>query len=173
MASKRRRRRRNRGPLILLCFSVTLLLIAIGLRLFFQKPQVDDTPDTPPDDTRQETVTGPAGGENTDPSGTATADPVRTKARRKDVYTILVLGVDNGNGGSDTNILVTFDAGADTINCVSIPRDSGFYVNGKPHKINYAYNRGGTLKVTIGGENGEITSILLEGPTEVVKIYDL
>ena len=144
MASKRRRRRRNRGPLILLCFSVTLLLIAIGLRLFFQKPQVDDTPDTPPDDTRQEAVTGPAGGENTDPSGTATADPVRTKARRKDVYTILVLGVDNGNGCSDTNILVTFDAGADTINCVSIPRDSGFYVNGKAHKINYAYNRGGT-----------------------------
>ena len=36
-----------------------------------------------------------------------------------------------------------------------------------------AHNRGGTLKVTIGGENGNVTSILLEGPTEVVKVYEL
>ena len=35
------------------------------------------------------------------------------------------------------------------------------------------HNPGGTLKVTIGSENGEITSILLEGPTEVVKGYEL
>ena len=35
------------------------------------------------------------------------------------------------------------------------------------------HNRGGTLKVTIDGENGEITSILLEGPTEVVKVYEI
>ncbi len=33
------------------------------------------------------------------------------------------------------------------------------------------YNRGGTLKVTISGENPKITGILLEGPTEVVKIF--
>ena len=36
-----------------------------------------------------------------------------------------------------------------------------------------AHNRGGTLAVTVGGENGEIDSILLEGPTEVVKIYEM
>jgi diaminopimelate epimerase len=42
-----------------------------------------------------------------------------------------------------------------------------------PGNVLTAHNRGGTLKVTIGGEEGEITSILLEGPTEVVKIYDL
>ncbi len=33
------------------------------------------------------------------------------------------------------------------------------------------YNRGGTLKVTVSGENPQITGILLEGPTEVVKIF--
>ena len=33
------------------------------------------------------------------------------------------------------------------------------------------HNRGGVLKVTIGGENQEINSILLEGPTEIVKIF--
>ena len=36
-----------------------------------------------------------------------------------------------------------------------------------------AHNRGGTLAVTVGGESGEIYSILLEGPTEVVKIYEM
>ena len=36
-----------------------------------------------------------------------------------------------------------------------------------------SYNRGGDLTVTIQGENGIVTSILLEGPTEVVKIYEI
>ena len=36
-----------------------------------------------------------------------------------------------------------------------------------------AHNRGGTLAVTVGGENGNIDSIFLEGPTEVVKIYEM
>ena len=35
-----------------------------------------------------------------------------------------------------------------------------------------AHNRGGTLKVSVEGD-AEITSILLEGPTEIVKIYEL
>ena len=42
-----------------------------------------------------------------------------------------------------------------------------------PGNVLTAHNRGGTLKITIGGENGEITSILLEGPTEVVKVYEI
>ena len=42
-----------------------------------------------------------------------------------------------------------------------------------PGNVLTAHNPGGTLKVTIGGENGEVNSILLEGPTEVVKVYDL
>lgn len=36
-----------------------------------------------------------------------------------------------------------------------------------------AHNRGGTLTVTVGGENGTITSLLLEGPTEVCQIYNI
>jgi len=34
-------------------------------------------------------------------------------------------------------------------------------------------NMGGTLKITVDGENGNVTSLLLEGPTEITKIYDL
>ena len=36
-----------------------------------------------------------------------------------------------------------------------------------------AHNRGGTLAVTLGAENGEVNFILLEGPTEIVKIYEV
>ena len=36
-----------------------------------------------------------------------------------------------------------------------------------------AHNRGGTLAVTMEGEDGIISSIYLEGPTEIVKIYEI
>jgi diaminopimelate epimerase len=36
-----------------------------------------------------------------------------------------------------------------------------------------AHNRGGTLTVTIEGSDGIISSIYLEGPTEVVKVYEI
>ena len=34
-------------------------------------------------------------------------------------------------------------------------------------------NPGGTLAVTVSGENGQVTDLLLEGPTEVTEILDL
>ena len=42
-----------------------------------------------------------------------------------------------------------------------------------PGGVLTAHNRGGTLTVTIGGKEGIIRSIDLEGPTEVVKIMDI
>ena len=42
-----------------------------------------------------------------------------------------------------------------------------------PGGVLTAHNMGGTLKITIDGENGNVTSLLLEGPTEITKIYDL
>ena len=51
---------------------------------------------------------------------------------------------------------------------------STLWVKGQlPGNTLTAHNRGGTLKVTVSGENGKIDSILLEGPTEVVKVYEL
>ena len=40
-------------------------------------------------------------------------------------------------------------------------------------KVLTAHNPGGTLKITIGAEADKVTSILLEGPTEIVKVYNL
>jgi len=42
-----------------------------------------------------------------------------------------------------------------------------------PGMVLTAHNPGGTLKITIGAQENQITSILLEGPTEIVKVYDL
>ena len=48
------------------------------------------------------------------------------------------------------------------------------WLNGKlPQNTLTAHNRGGTLKVTIGGEGETITSIELEGPTEEVKVLEI
>lgn len=65
------------------------------------------------------------------------------RERKPNFYTILVSGLDNHNGGSDTNILVAVDAENKKIHGVSIPRDTKAVINGKNHKINFAYNSGG------------------------------
>ena len=55
-----------------------------------------------------------------------------------------------------TNILVAVDAENDYIYGVSIPRDTKAVINGKNHKINFAYNSGGTalLAETISQQLG-------------------
>ena len=138
----RKRRRRTSWPRVFLLASIGFLLITILIITLFRKPEAGADPggsteNTLPQERPGESVSGTSSG------ASVPTEPQRTNARRKDCYTVLLMGVDNGNGGSDTNILVGFDAAADTIHCVSIPRDSGFYVNGKAHKINYAYNKGG------------------------------
>ena len=51
---------------------------------------------------------------------------------------------------------------------------TGLWMRGQlPGGALTAHNKGGTLTVTISGENGVINSILLEGPTEKVKEYEV
>lgn len=63
------------------------------------------------------------------------------RERKQYCYTILLSGIDNDAGGSDTNILMRFDAVNKSIDLVSLPRDS---LMASGHKLNYAYARGGT-----------------------------
>lgn len=42
-----------------------------------------------------------------------------------------------------------------------------------PGGVLTAQNRGGTLTVQIQGEQGRVTGVLLEGPTELVRVYDI
>ena len=67
--------------------------------------------------------------QQTQQDGTAEdSDAIQTisngKERKKYCYTILAYGVDNDAGGSDTNMLVRFDAENKKIDVVSLPRDT-------------------------------------------------
>lgn len=66
------------------------------------------------------------------------------RERKQYCYTILLSGIDNDAGGSDTNILMRFDAVNQTIDLVSLPRDT---LMASGHKLNYAYASGGTQKL--------------------------
>ena len=87
------------------------------------------------------------------PDGTASADVDRTdtdepdapgRTRRKYSYNILVSGLDDDNGGSDTNILVRFDVPNKRIDLVSLPRDTLLHNEYRNNKLNFAYAKGGT-----------------------------
>lgn len=79
----------------------------------------------------------PDGGENTED-----ISPV-PDLRKQDFYTILVGGLDNANGGSDTNLLVAVDANNSTINVLSLPRDTLLNVSWSVKKLNNALHHGG------------------------------
>ena len=88
-------------------------------------------------------------GQQTQQDGTAEDnDAIQTisngRERKKYCYTVLVYGVDNDAGGSDTNMLMRFDAENKKIDVVSLPRDT-LMSNG--HKLNSSYNNGGTEKL--------------------------
>ena len=87
------------------------------------------------------------------PDGTASADADRTgtdepdapgRTRREYCYNILVSGLDDDNGGSDTNILVRLDVPNKRIDLVSLPRDTLLHNEYRNNKLNFAYAKGGT-----------------------------
>lgn len=127
---RRKRRRRRSWPRTILLIVFVLAILAGIYACLVRKPQVK---------------AAPAGSTSQDvsSSSSASSEPEPVKERKDDFFTILVSGLDDEHGGSDTNILVGFDAKNQAITCVSIPRDTGVYINGKSRKINYAYNLGG------------------------------
>lgn len=62
--------------------------------------------------------------------------------RRDGVYTFLLAGQDNGNGNTDTLMVVRMDTGAHTLDAVSIPRDTMINADWQIKKINAAYSMG-------------------------------
>ena len=130
-----RRRRRTRKERLVLSLCIVLFLVAgiIGLVRTIVRPP-DITPPPPIDTDSGE------GGE----SGEGQTDPEEPVLTRKDNYfTVLVSGVDDDNGGSDTNILMSIDAENGVIHAVSVPRDTLIDVTWNIRKINAAYNVGG------------------------------
>jgi LCP family protein required for cell wall assembly len=59
--------------------------------------------------------------------------------RRSGVYTFLVLGMDDGNGNTDTFMVATLDTVNHTLNVVNMPRDTVVNVSWNTKKINTLY----------------------------------
>jgi len=82
-----------------------------------------------------------------------TAPPAPARARLPYCYTILLSGVDDAGGGSDTNLLARFDAGNRRVDVVSLPRDTLLHTDRVSNKLNYAYASGGTERLRGDVEN--------------------
>ena len=89
------------------------------------------------------------------------------RARLAYCYNILLSGLDDAGGGSDTNLLMRFDAGNGRIDLVSLPRDTLLHHEWYSNKLNYAYALGGTEQLAEEIEN------LLGVPVDYCVTVDL
>lgn len=140
--SRRVRRRQRKQPhtlQVFLTIVLVLLTACVVVKAFFLKA---------PEQKAAELPAQPADAENTtqqSPEEEAAQNALKSHLERKGgFYTILLSGLDDDNGGSDTNILMAVDTVNGYVYGASIPRDSKAIIGGKAHKINYAYNKGGT-----------------------------
>ena len=159
MSVKHRRIRRKsaRRLNILLTLILLVLILSVGICSLFRSPEQKGAAVPPV----SEDASAQAQSE-------AEAEALRSHLERKDnFYTVLVSGVDDGNGGSDTNILVAVDAAGGSIYGVSIPRDTHTYFNGKDRKINSAYSIGGMELLSA------VTADLLGIPVDYTVKVDL
>ena len=96
-------------------------------------------------------------------------DPAFPKGANVNFYQVI--------GENEVNIL-TYERGVEdyTLACGTGTGSTAvtLWMQGRlPGGVLTAHNRGGTLKVVISGEKGTVDSILLEGPTEVVKVFEI
>ena len=104
-----------------------------------------------------------------EPTRTLRFDPAFPKGANVNLYTWL--------GENEVRVL-TFERGVEDYTlacgtgCGSIA--AALWASGRlPGGRLIARNRGGILKVAVEGRDGDVTSILLEGPTEVVKMMEI
>ena len=146
------RRRRNRTSLqTLAVVTVSALFIAIAL---FGLYRCFSQPLTLPDSDKDPSLEDSQGG-NPQPTTEENETSQMPDGRKEDFFTILVSGLDDENGGSDTNMLVALDAANGSINVVSLPRDTLLNVDWTVKKLNNAYHHGG-----IDGTMAQVSNLL-------------
>ena len=136
---RRRQRKQPHTLQVFLTIVLVLLTACVLVKAFFLKAPEQKAAELPAQSAASDTDSQQS------PEEQAAQEALRSHLERKGgFYTILVSGVDDGNGGSDTNILMAVDTVNGYVYGASIPRDSKAIIGGKAHKINYAYNKGGT-----------------------------
>lgn len=126
-----------------LVFTLSLVIV-VGYWHFTRPPTVDraepaatpaavsDDPATPED----ESLTPPS-----------MPPEEQGRAYKDQCYTFLVMGMDAGNGNTDTMMVVTYDVPGKHVGVVSVPRDTLMDVPRTVKKINAAYASGGVDEV--------------------------
>ena len=133
------RHKRSAAPLqTATVFAVSLLFIMTALvglyKCFSKPPEVNEN-------LLQSQNNAAAGSPD---QGESSVEPSTSTGQRKEhFYTILISGLDDENGGSDTNLLVALDAKNGSINVMSLPRDTLLNVSWAVKKLNNAYHHGG------------------------------
>ena len=136
MASRLRRRKRSPWAVTLLLLFILIGLCCAVIRVYFRAPEQKSG-----DAVLIQRVNSPVTDQDLSEEET---EALRSHYERKpEFWTILVSGADDGNGGSDTNILVALDAANGRVFGASIARDTKAQVKGENCKINFAYNSGG------------------------------
>ena len=170
--SRRVRRRQRKQPHTLQVFLIIVLVLltaCVLVKAFFLKAPEQKAAELPAQSAASDTDSQQS------PEEQAAQEALRSHLERKGgFYTILLSGLDDDNGGSDTNILMAVDTVNGYVYGASIPRDSKAIIAGKARKINYAYNKGGTklLADTISEQLGipvdYTVSVDLKGFTALV-----
>ena len=167
--ARRRQRQQPRTLQVFLIIVLVLLTVCVLVKAFFLKAPEQKAAELPAQSAASDTDSQQS------PEEQAAQEALRSHLERKGgFYTILLSGLDDDNGGSDTNILMAVDTVNGYVYGASIPRDSKAIIGGKAHKINYAYNKGGTelLADTVSEQLGipvdYTVSVNLKGFTALV-----
>ena len=167
--ARRRQRQQPRTLQVFLIIVLVLLTVCVLVKAFFLKAPEQKAAELPAQSAASDTDSQQSREEQ------AAQEALRSHLERKGgFYTILLSGLDDDNGGSDTNILMAVDTVNGYVYGASIPRDSKAIIGGKARKINYAYNKGGTelLASTVSEQLGipvdYTVSVDLKGFTALV-----
>ena len=151
--------------LLLILAALTLAVAVVGCRSLFRAPEQKEELFPEPS---VQTEKGQGEDDDALAAMLAQQEALRSHRERKSgFYTILVSGADDGNGNSDTNILLAIDTEGGAIYGVSIPRDTKAEWDGKARKINAAFAAGGMEKMA------EVISHQLGIPVDYTVMVDL
>lgn len=127
-----------RVALLALGVLLLTLIVLCCVYLLWEKEPVPEP--TEPVLARQRTVPERLSGEPLpSPTPDPGTEPEAAGNRREGVYTLLLVGNDDGTGNTDTLLLVRFDSKAHQIDGVSIPRDTLINADWEVRKINSVY----------------------------------
>ena len=126
MICRYQRKKRIRRGIILGVIAVLLAAGYIFYRSTVKPPEIvqpSPAAKTAAPSTPGQPTSVPSGMPETTPEPTEDPGP-EVRERLENVYNILILGRDQGNGNTDTIMICRFDADAEEINILSIPRDT-------------------------------------------------